>query len=433
MKRTILSLTVGTMMLSLVGVGSASEVSPAMLRQAAKASEEARRAMARQQRAEAVSQAERAVLFNPTSADNRALLGQAYLQSGRFTSAETAFTDAMRLDANHGRAAFGLALAQIALGKTGEALAALEQARGRVPDADYGLGLALAGDRATAVTVLEAAARSEASTPKTRQNLALAYAMSGQWAEARATASQDISPEQVSQRMTEWARFSRPVGTADQVSSLLGVRPTFDPGLPTKLALLDAEPAQEQQAAVETPATPVAVPETTPEPVAAPLIARTEVPASTVAEPAAQPSFVMAKPEPVAPTPMYVAPVKAEAPEAVAYTPAPTPAPARVKSNFVIQLGAYSTEQRLEAAWNVAIKRANWLRGHDPFSTTFSAPADGRTLYRLSVSGFENRNEAVGLCRQIRERGGTCFVRAIAGDAPAQWVSRKAKQEYASR
>ena len=99
----------------------------------------------------------------------------------------------------------------------------------------------------------------------------------------------------------------------------------------------------------------------------------------------------------------------------------------------MIQLGAYSTEQRLEAAWNVAVKRANWLSGRDPFSTTFSAPGDGRTLYRLSVSGFDNRNEAAGLCRQIRERGGTCFARAIAGDTPVQWVSRKAKQEYASR
>lgn len=427
---------VGTMMLSIVGVGGASEVSQGMLRQAERAAHDAERAMRKAQKSEAIGHAERAVLYSPTNAGNRALLGQAYLQSGRFASAETAFTDALRLDASHGRAALGLALAQIALGKSDQALAALEQAHGRIPDADYGLGLALAGDREHAIAVLEAAARSTASTAKTRQNLALAFALSGRWAEARATAAQDITPELVDQRMTEWARFSRPVGTADQVASLLGVRPVQDPGLPTRLALLDAQPAQPsydapQQVAVEAPA----IAEATPTP--APLIAQTAVPASSVAEPEqAKPMFVVPQPQPVAEAPMLVAPVQVEQPRVVArpvQAAVEMAQPIVTKGNFVVQLGAFSSEQRLAAAWDRAVKRATWLGGYDPFSTTLSAASDGRTLYRLSVSGFESRLEAASICRRIRDRGGECFVRGVAGDAPVQWVNRKSSRQYASR
>ena len=46
------------------------------------------------------------------------------------------------------------------------------------------------------------------------------------------------------------------------------------------------------------------------------------------------------------------------------------------------------------------------------------------TFVRLSVGGFNNRAEANGVCSRIRNAGGTCFVRGLLGDAPAQWVQR---------
>jgi len=46
------------------------------------------------------------------------------------------------------------------------------------------------------------------------------------------------------------------------------------------------------------------------------------------------------------------------------------------------------------------------------------------TFHRLSVAGFDSRDEASRVCQSVRAKGGACFVRAVAGDAPVQWASR---------
>ena len=50
----------------------------------------------------------------------------------------------------------------------------------------------------------------------------------------------------------------------------------------------------------------------------------------------------------------------------------------------------------------------------------------GTTHYRLSVGGFDTRAQAATFCGQFRARGGQCFVREEAGDAPLQWAKRSA-------
>jgi hypothetical protein len=47
-------------------------------------------------------------------------------------------------------------------------------------------------------------------------------------------------------------------------------------------------------------------------------------------------------------------------------------------------------------------------------------------LHRVSVSGFASAADARRLCGEIRGRGGVCFVRAQAGDAPIRWAARYA-------
>ena len=148
MNRTILKLAASALIVGTMGAATATEVTPKMMRASAKAADQAIAALKQRQQADAVRFAERAVLYNPSDADNRALLGQAYLQAGRFSSAETAFSDALRLAPEHGRAALGLGLVQVALGKSDQALATLASARGRVPDADLGLALSLEIGRA---------------------------------------------------------------------------------------------------------------------------------------------------------------------------------------------------------------------------------------------------------------------------------------------
>src|SRR3546814_2635418 len=90
------------------------------------------------------------------------------------------------------KARVGQAVARVAQGDRAGARAALAEVR-NAPADDYGLALALAGDTARAVEVLEPAARGMRGTSRTRQNLALAYALDGQWAKARTVAAQDVS------------------------------------------------------------------------------------------------------------------------------------------------------------------------------------------------------------------------------------------------
>lgn len=446
MNRTILKFAASALIIGTMGAATATEVTPKMIRAAEQAADNALVALKKNRMQDAVRYAERAVAYNPSSAEHRALLGQAYLHSGRFLSAETAFTDALRLQPDHGRAALGLSLTQIALGKNDQALASLGQARGRVPDADVGLGMALAGDRTGALAILEPAARSADASAKVRQNLALTYALAGRWAEARTTAAQDVAADQVDKRMIEWSSFARPRGTNEQVASLLGVTPVLDSGMPTQLALLDAKPESAPVALAAVEPQPVAQPVSAPEPVAevaaapetvapAPVIRSIDIPQPVLAPVVApvQPKAAKAaKPYLVSaaaantPKPFYVKPVKAAKPTLVSQ-------PTVRAGNFVVQLGAFSSHDRLERGWNNSVGKVSWLKDYTPVSTTFKSPADGRSLHRLAISGFQSRIEAVNLCRKMRERGGVCFVRGTAGDAPLQWAKRATKEQFASR
>lgn len=444
MNRTFLKLAASALIVGTVGMATAGEVTPKMMKAAAKAADKAMEAIKDHQQQAAVKYAERAVLYHPDSADHRALLGQAYLQAGRFHSAETAFVDSLRLAPDHGRAALGLGLVQIALGKNSEAIATLEYARGRVPVSDVGLALALAGDRDGALAILEPAARAADASAKTRQNLALTYALAGRWAEAHTTAAQDVSPAELDKRMIEWASFTRPRGTNDQVASLLGVKPAIDSGMPMELALIDAQADSSVARQAAAAAEPSVVAPVSAEPALEAEVASTpasdirpvELPkaelATSAAPAAPQPAealFVKAAiADMPAMKPMYVKPAATR----TAIKPKAQPA-ARV-GNFVVQLAAYSSQDRVERGWSNSVRKVSWIGDYAPVSTTFKNE-DGRTLHRLSISGFSSRIEAVNLCRKVRESGGACFVRGTAGDTPMQWVkaSPVGQERYASR
>ena len=77
----------------------------------------ARAALAAGQIADAIEWAEAAVIAAPRNGDHRAILGQAYLQSGRFSAAAVALTEAAELDALTGDAVVALALANTLLSR----------------------------------------------------------------------------------------------------------------------------------------------------------------------------------------------------------------------------------------------------------------------------------------------------------------------------
>lgn len=373
----------------------------------------------------ALTAIEQAVELSPRDVGYRMLLADLYLKNGRFRAAETSFADVVLLDPANQRAALSLALSRIAIGKTAEATAQLEQLSQSAAASDVGLAFALAGQPRRAIEMLEPAAREPNADARVRQNLALAYALAGDWAKARVTASQDVSPADLDGRMEHWAALAQPRSSTDQVAGLLGVTPVADAGQPVRLALAPAVAPVAQVMLAEAASAPIVLPASTA--VDAPLeaapqpVPTEETRLADAAQSLVEPVARVAKPLPI---------------NAATFTPdddeprisgrserAFEQKVVRRKSGrFVVQIGAFTSPQAVERAWASASKRYPFAVDREPLSTTVTL--QGRTFHRLSVAGFGTHLEASKLCGSIRSKGGACFVRTTAGDAPVQWASR---------
>jgi D-alanyl-D-alanine carboxypeptidase len=326
---------------------------------------------------------------------------------------------------------------QIAQGKNDEAKSLLAAAQSVLDPADTGLALALAGDPLSAIAVLEPAARAVGADSRIRQNLALAYAFSGDWGQARIVAAQDVPGDQLDGRIQQWMALAKPARASDQVAAFIGIQPAAgDPGQPIRLALnpdaavrqAEAEPVPQAPAAeLSSVATVDLPPAREPEPVAI---------ADVGPAPAPTPAPIFAaEPEPV-PVELAEAPVSpirqarpALSPSAVRFAEpvaklrrAAAPKPRAGKSRAVVQLGAFSSRDRIELAWSRATGKYSVLRGYTPVSARFDGVKG--TVYRLSIKGFGSDREARLLCESLKRSGRACFVRAVSGDAPVQFASR---------
>src|SRR5690606_10312495 len=114
-------------------------------------------------------------------------------------------------------------LAMLGEGRHHEAASLLNSREGQIATADLGLALALAGQPERGAYLMSNAIRSGENTPKMRQNLAYAYALAGQWREARLMAEQDIPGDKVSDRIQEWAAMAQPEAWQHRVAALLQV------------------------------------------------------------------------------------------------------------------------------------------------------------------------------------------------------------------
>ncbi|KTT73633.1 SPOR domain-containing protein [Sphingomonas endophytica] len=339
---------------------------------------------AAQQAAQAIPAAERAVMLDGRDADRRALLATAYLRAGRFRSAARAFEDVLTLRAPDARTALNLALTQIAADERAQALETLDRHAALIPLADRGLALALAGQPRQGVVALMAAMRLPGADAHTRQNLALALALCGEWSDAHMLVALDLDPLAARRRILEWMRFAQPQGAADQVASLLKITPAVDdPGPPVALAL--RRPIEKPEAIAER--------------------ADTETSAPLVATASAE-----------AATPVVV-PARATALERV---------PAR--GRWFVQVGAYTGARLARADWARITRRVPVLNGRRPSAIAFTP---GSRLYRLSVGGFALA-DADAICVELRAHGGRCYVRAAEGDRPVAWY-RDAAVRIASR
>ncbi|MBX9727549.1 MAG: SPOR domain-containing protein [Sphingopyxis sp.] len=473
------------------GDGTSARANP---ERAARVAERANEAMERGRAERALRFAEEAVTLAPADAGYRTLLGQAYLANGRFTSAEASFDAARELGAVDSRTVVGHALSLIASGRATEALELVDANAATLPASDFGLALALAGQPERGALVLTDVVRAGESTARDRQNLALAYALAGRWLEARLIAGQDLGPALVGERMEQWAGLVQSSNPAMRVAGLIGATVRQDPGMPVRLALRESAPVQMAAAEPVDPA-PVAMYAPPPPADGAALVdelladaaastlpsvmadAPAEVAAAPAPEPAAVPTGVvqtasaegelvfvsnpviqplrsavamvapLASPS-AAPAAEQVAPVRpvrtagrvagraeaapaATAEQRPAATRAAATGPVRT-SGWAVQLGAYDSVGVARDGWNRASRAfGGELTGLDAITT--SATVNGRTVYRLAVTGFDSRAEAAAACAALSRRGGSCFVRNIAAGEPVRWASRPVSTRIASR
>ena len=366
-------------------------------RVAARQAQGAARALARRDAATAIRLAEGAVALAPRDAGYRLLLGQAYQRAGRFASARDTFAEVLELAPGNGKAALSLALAQIATGDWSAAQATLARHAAIMPVGDLGLATALAGNPAAAIATLAAAARMPGADAKVRQNLALSYALAGQWAMARVAAAADMSPADVDARLEQWAAFAQPRAASDQVASLLGVTAVADGGRPVAFVLNAAVPV-------------LPVPEG---------VVRTAAvaPAPAAARIVFAPPKEVAQALPAMPVRLAAVPVTSPVAAVRRVEPAATVRDAAAGDWFV-QIGAYHNAAVARTGWVDATRRFAALSGQCPTGAVVAAGQG--SLYRVSVGGFR-REGAERLCGRYRAQGGACFVRRGAGGRVAPW------------
>ncbi|RZV52330.1 MAG: hypothetical protein EX258_02280, partial [Sphingomonadaceae bacterium] len=414
----------------------------------------------------AINYAEKAVAGSPRDAGFRTLLGNAYFAAGRFASADQAYADSLSIMPAQPQTILKRSLVMIAQGRGDAAVSLLDTARGYVSESDRGLALALAGRHHSAISVLDNAARSASGDARTRQNLALAYALSGDWDNARAIAAQDVPADQLDARLSQWRVMAAPTHQSQQVAALTGVAPAqIDPGQPTRLALVpQADNGTQMAAAALPPVAPqvgpvISTPLRVEQPVEEFEVADVETNREFAERPAANvrvtdipvidgefqeidgiaPKPVEAAPAPSIMTPADIAamPVKLARAEtapsaglssdATRFTQSAASITAAAEalkgeSRIVVQLGAYSKRSQLDMGWEVST--ANFAPIGDFKPMAARTEVNGKKYYRLAAWGFAGDAEARDFCVSIKQAGGECWVREVAGDAPFKLASR---------
>ncbi|WP_159797597.1 SPOR domain-containing protein [Croceibacterium salegens] len=374
----------------------------------------------------AIVNAEAAVQAEPRNAAYRAMLGTAYLEAGRFTSAATSFNDAMSLGDNSARTALSLALALSGGARYDEAVAVLNDWADAIAPADLGLAYALARQPQRGVQVMSNAIRSGDNTPKMRQNLAYAYALGGQWREARVMAEQDVPADQVGDRMQEWAVMAQPEAWQQRVAVLIGAPVgVADAGQPVTLALSNTPSVQQLAAEASAYATPDTDDGELPALDAGPSagVPYEDYPAQRVD----RPNDFQADSSTLAPSGGSMAQVAQNAVrfvqepvvQSVAVRQGAAPRAAYVAASqksdgtHLVQLGSFSSEQGARRAWGIYAKRYPELAGHEMVIT--EALVKGKRYWRVSAAGYSVASSQA-MCGRVKSDGKGCF--AYAEDRP---------------
>ncbi|MEL7445671.1 MAG: SPOR domain-containing protein [Pseudomonadota bacterium] len=417
----------------------------------------AQTALEKGQTTKAVSHAESAVLADGRNAEYRAVLGAAYLESGRFEAAAQSFADAMELGDSDPRTVLSYALAKTASGDNASAIDALENNARAIDPADLGLAMALAGKPERGVHVLTNALRGGQNSAKMRQNLAYAYALNGNWRAARVMAAEDVPADQLDARLSEWASTSKPEDYQVRVAGLLGVDAVADGGLPRQLALSsfdenagvfaeaaaqvpadtltkDAQPSETEMLAMQAPAERGTKEVETVDPdriqqILAATSTDAKKPAAApkpVAMSSSAPRSTKVAGSPKKPGARFVSnPVVQKVPAAPRAETRRSNSRGAVAANssqrrmavasrstadtHLVQLGSFESRAVAKSKWAELQKRFPQLKNHDLVLT--KAVVKGKTYYRVAAAGF-GLSGARSMCSTAKAKGIGCFAYA---------------------
>lgn len=433
--------------------------------------------------AEAIGFAEAAVLAAPHSGEYRLILAQSYMMDGRFSAAASAYEDARELTEFQNDQLINYALAKIAEGDRAGAVQWLAQHADRLPPSDLGLALALAGDHDGALFVLGDAARRGDASAQTRQNLSLALAFAGRWAQASLVASQDLPMNRVKKRMLDFSALASISDKSAQIANLMGIKRRGDGAMPARLALVNfprydsglsiqAVPDYEVKAA---DGGAVAAGASAAELAAAQGAASydmawhqlamsnaqapteqggavadagananagagtgtgTDASTSSAAVPAlgAMPTRVAhdgARPV-----------VRDRAAAATSLTPLVADAlfadqergqaiRANVSAPWSVQLGSLSSAAGARRYWGELKQHSRLIA--DYAASSHRAVVGGRVYYRLTLDGMESQRQAQALCNRLQAENKACFVRRLTGREQVQWSANGRGMKLASR
>jgi cell division protein FtsN len=165
-------------------------------------------------------------------------------------------------------------------------------------------------------------------------------------------------------------------------------------------------PAPAPVVAAPPPPKPVAAVPETPKP--APIVAAAPKPVTVAPKPVVVAEKPAPKPAPVVtqtasapPTPIVAPPKPAEA--------APKPEAATTGGAYVLQIGAYKSQDDADAAWKAYQAKHPVAAGYSE-DVRKADLGDKGIWYRLRIGSFADKADATALCEKLKANGGACML-----------------------
>ena len=302
-------------------------------------------------------------------------LGKANLALGQFEDALSAFDQARAYAPGDTKILSGLAISEAALGRTGDAMNTLAVVADPTGLSNRALLYATTGHPEVAVSILEPMVKAGMLGPQGRQNLAMAYLLDGRESDAFKIARLDLDPETIGDTFTFYRSLSS-LAPSERMQAL--VTGTIDPSWTRDEAanLQIADSTDRQEAAkrlMEKPVMMAKAPEPEPEPETEPVVAQADYELTEI--------------------PPLVEP-----------------------EGWALQIGAYRTIENLMRGWTILYRQSGDLLQDIPPRRSEVDFGDRDTdpkgfYYRLNAGPLKTLKQAKDLCKELRARGTSCWIR----------------------